>query len=158
MDTMHADASRIGASFISKRSADNPRELLIKLIEDNKEATKDDLFRMFQDQIDSEASYQRAVNWYFFVNMYEYAVTGRNNKSQEARGASKARVSAMAESIKEQIAMLDFPMTNGKLLGDCTGGELSTMSNRYQKLAERVGKAKTVRSVLTEDQVKAILR
>lgn len=155
----HAESSRVGASFLAKQATDNPREMLIGLIEENKDATKDDLFKIFRKHLDDEPGYQRAVDWYFFINMYEYAVSNRNRKLDPvSRAEARQRQSERVESIKAQIVLLDLTMTNGKLLGDCTGAEVATLGNRFQKLAARVGKANTVRTVLSEDQVKAIMK
>lgn len=49
-------------------------------------------------------------------------------------------------------------MANGKAMKDCTGAEMARFGNRFQKIAERVGKTKTVGSTLSEDQVKAIMK
>ena len=155
----HAESSRVGASFLAKQATDNPREMLIHLIEKNKDATKDDLFKIFRKHLDDEPGYQRAVDWYFFINMYEYAMTNRNrNKDPVERAEARERQSKMVESIKAQIIMLDLTMPNGKAMRECTGGEMAKFGNRFQKIAERVGKTKLVGEVLAEDQVKAIMK
>jgi hypothetical protein len=155
---MHADTSRTGASFLSKQAPDNPRQMLIKILESNPEMEKDDLFKAFRDELKEDDNYQRAVDWYFFVNMYEYLNTSRNRKPDRAsRAAAKAASDALVETFKIKLALLDLPMPNGKAMRDCTGAEMAKFGNRYQKIAEQVGKAKTVGSVLSEDQVKQIL-
>lgn len=156
---MHADTSRTGASFLSKQAPDNPRQMLIGILESNPELSKDDLFSAFCDELKEDENYQRAVDWYFFINMYEYLNTSRNRKPNPAsRAAAKEEADAMVESIKIKIALLDLPMANGKAMRDCTGAEMAKFGNRYQRIAEKVGKAKLVGSVLSEDQVKAIMK
>jgi hypothetical protein len=161
---MHADTSRFGAVFLSKRAADNPREMFIKIFEENKQISKDELFKLLQSELESDPAYQRAVNWYFFVNMYEYASRDRSAPSIQQREQQRAatqlaevQISRMVENIKGQIILLDLTMTNGKPMRDCTGAEMAIMGNRFQKIAKRVGKTETVGSMLSEEQVKAIL-
>ncbi len=155
----HVESSRNGASALAKSASDNPREMLIKLIEQHKDSTKEDLFKLFRSHLDDEPGYQRAVDWYFFINMYEYATTSRNrNKDPVERAEARQRQEQLVESIKAQIVLLDLTMPNGKSMRDCTGAEMAKFGNRYQRIAEKVGKAKTVGSVLNEDQVKAIMK
>lgn len=157
---MNMELHSTGASFVAAKEHDNPRDLVLKAIKAGPSLTRKERFEDFRSLLQERSEeYQRAVDWYFFVNMHDYFTTNRSRRPDPVeRTQAREQQIKMVESIKQQIVMLEFPMTNGKLLGDCTGAELSTMSNRYQKLAERVGKAKTVRSVLNEDQVKAILK
>lgn len=99
------------------------------------------------------------MEWYFFVNMRDYLVNSRNrNPDPVERAQSRQRQAEVVESIKAQIVMLDLTMTNGKAMRDCTGAEMAKFGNRYQRIAEKVGKAKLVGAVLNEDQVKAIMK
>jgi len=41
---------------------------------------------------------------------------------------------------------------------DCTGQEMAAFGSRFQKIAERVGKTKLVGTVLTEDDVRKIMK
>lgn len=145
---------------MAAKETHNPRDFVIEVIKNFPTATRKEMFNQFRKLLQEHPdAYQSAVDWYFFVNMHDYLVGSRNQKTDPVeRAQAKHGQSEMIENVKAQIVLLDLTMTNGKLLGDCTGAELSTMSSRFQKLADRVGKAKTVRSVLTEDQVKAIMK
>lgn len=158
MEAMHADTSRVGASFLSKRSADNPRELLVKLFEDNPAASKDDLFKLFTDAIEDDPGYLRAVKWYFFVNMYEYATRPERPSGGPRSAAKREATQQVTQAIIQQIVVLDLTMPNGKPMKECSGAEMLRFGARYQKIGERVGKTKNVGEVLSEDQVKAILK
>lgn len=155
----HVESSRVGASAVAKGSSANPRELLLRLIEQHSNVKKEELFEIFRVEITDEPSYQRAVEWYFFINMYEYAVTSRSRtRDPVERAEAAARVRDRVEEIKAQIVLLDLTMPNGKAMKDCTGAEMARFGNRYQRIAEKVGKAKLVGAVLNEDQVKAIMK
>lgn len=147
-----------GASFIAEKSEHNPRDLVIETIEAMPDAGRKDRFEQFWLSLaDAGEDYGRAVAWYFFVNMHDYLTTNRSLRDPVQRATARAKQTERVEKIKAQIVMLDLAMPNGKRLGDCTGAELLRLNSRFKKLADRVGKAKTVRSVLSEAQVKTIM-
>jgi len=157
---MNMDLHAKGASFIAMASEHNPRDLVVELVKKNPEADRKQLFVTFREMLDESGDdYKRAVEWYFFVNMYDYLVTSRRAvpdpvERAEARVQQRERI----EAIKAQIVMLDLQMPNGKKMRDCTGAEMAKFGNRYQRIAERVGKGRLVGSVLDEDQVRAIMK
>lgn len=159
---MNMELHAKGASFIATKTADNPRDLVAIAIEAMPEAEVKKQFSQFRKLLEERSDeYQSAVDWYFFVNMRDYMVNPRNRMARpdpvqraEARVEQRDRI----ESIKAQIIMLDLTMPNGKQMRDCTGQEMSTFGNCFQKIAEKVGKTKTVGSVLNEDQVRSIMK
>jgi hypothetical protein len=157
---MNMELHAKGASFIAMASEHNPRDLVVDLVKKQPQADRKELFASFREMLDDAGDdYRRAVEWYFFVNMYDYLVTSRKLapdpvERAEARVQQRERI----ESIKAQIVLLDLPMANGKPMRDCTGAEMAKFGNRYQKIAERVGKAKLVGAVLNEEHVRTIMR
>lgn len=157
---MNMELHAKGASFIAMSSEHNPRDLIVELVKKNPGADRKALFVSFRETLDEMGEeYRRAVEWYFFVNMYDYLVISRKQMSgpierAEARIQQRERV----EAIKAQIIMLDLTMPNGKAMRECTGAEMAKFGNRYQKIAERVGKTKTVGGVLNEEQVRDIMK
>jgi len=157
---MNLELHAKGASFIATQSADNPRDLVIealKKLPDEEVKAQFDQFRALLD--DAGDSYRRAVDWYFFVNMRDYLVNARNRTIDPMqRAEAKVKQSEAVERVKAQIVMLDLTMPNGKAMRDCTGAEMAKFGNRYQKIAEKVGKAKLVGAVLDEATVQAIMK
>lgn len=159
---MNMELHAKGASFIAMKTDHNPRDLVIELVKKQPDADRRELFETFRTMLeDSGDDYRRAVEWYFFVNMYDYLVTSRRTppdpmQRAEARVQQRERV----EAIKGQIVMLDFlmPIGDGKPMRDCTGAEMARLGNRYAKIAARVGKTTTVGSVLNEEQVRALMK
>jgi len=157
---MNLELHAKGASFIAMSSEHNPRDLVVDLVKKNPDADRKALFASFREMLDEMGEdYRRAVEWYFFVNMYDYLVTSRKQapdpiQRAEARVQQRERI----EAIKAQIVMLDLTMPNGKAMRDCTGAEMAKFGNRYQKIAEKVGKAKLVGAVLDEAAVQAIMK
>lgn len=158
---MNMDLHSTGASFIAEKSDHNPRDLVIETVREMPDASRKERFERFWVSLgDVGVDYHRAVAWYFFVNMHDYLTTGRNQRDPVERTEAKAKQREQVESIKAQIVvvMLDLTMPNGKPMKDCTGAEMGRFGNRYQRIAEKVGKAKLVGAVLSEDQVKAIMK
>lgn len=160
---MNMELHAKGASFIATQTADNPRDLVIDVVKGIPDADVKEQFEHFRTLL-SEAgdSYQRAVEWYFFVNMRDYLVSNRHRRAPDPVERANARVqqSEAVERIKSQIVMLDYlmPIGDGKPMRDCTGAEMAKLGNRYQKIAEKVGKTKTVGAVLSEEQVRELMK
>lgn len=156
-----------GALMIKQIAQDNPRELLVEIIGENRDRDKNAIFEIFRKEVIKSQALSRAVQWYFFINMYEYVETSRN-QGPGGRGPSVVTPSRrlegrivqeqIVESIKQQIVILDLLMPNEKLMRECTGSEMALFGNRYQKIAERVGKKSKVGDVLTEEQLRAIMK
>lgn len=157
---MNMELHSTGASFVAAKEHDNPRDLVLETIKKGPSLTRKERFEDFRGLLkENNEEYQRAVDWYFFVNMHDYFTTNRSRPADPVeRAEARQRQSETVERIKAQIILLDLTMPNGRLLGDCTGADLMTMNSRFKKLADRVGKAKIVRDVLTEDQVKEIMK
>lgn len=157
---MNMELRAQGASFIAGKSDQNPRDLVIESLKVMPEAARKDVFDHFRSALhEAGEDYQRSVEWYFFVNMYDYLTTNRTRpKNPVERAEARVAQREVVERIKAQIIMLDLTMPNGKPMRDCTGGEMARFGNRFQKIAERVGKSKLVGSVLSEEQVRAVMR
>lgn len=158
---MNLDLRSTGASFVAGKQENNPRDLIIEVIEKNPEADRKTRFEEFRTLLqDSGDDYQRAVDFYFFINMHDYLTTNRSHRHRVPldRAAAKQHQSIAVENIKAQIVMLDLTMPNGKSMRDCTGSEMATFGSRFQRIAEKVGKTKIVGAVLNEEQIKAIMK
>jgi hypothetical protein len=157
---MNMQLHSTGASFVAGREKDNPRDLVIDVIRNNPSATRTEQFEKFRALLgDSPDEYQRAVDWYFFVNMQSYLTGTRSNTHDPVQRKNvQAASRAVVENIKAQIMMLDLMMPNGKPMRDCTGSDMATFGNRFQKIAERVGKKAKVGDILAEEDVRAIMR
>lgn len=157
---MNMELHAKGASFIATASEHNPRDLVVEVVKANPELGAKEQFEEFRTQLrDVGDDYQRKVDWYFFVNMRDYLVNTRTRERDPVQRAEAiAQERDAIEGAKAQIMLLNLTMPNGKTMRDCTGAEMAKFGNRYQRIAEKVGKAKTVGSVLSEDQVKTILK
>lgn len=157
---MNMELHAKGASFIAHTTEHNPRDLVVEIIKAHPDGNRKELFDKFRRHLDDAGDeYRRAVEWYFFVNMHDYLVTNRTRRDDPVqRTRERTAQRELIESVKAQIVMLDLTMPNGRAMRDCTGAEMATFGNRFQKIAERVGKTKTVGSVLNEGEVQAIMK
>jgi hypothetical protein len=156
----HVESSRVGLSGASKVSDRSPRELVLKVIEQNPGIEKKQAFELFLVAVGTDRGYWRAMAFYFFVHMWEYAFgpATRTKPDPIQRLEDRQRETDMVERAKAQIMLLDLKMPNDKPMRDCTGAEMAKFGNRYQRIAEKVGKAKLVGAVLSEDQVRGIMK
>lgn len=157
---MHTQLHARGASFIAAQTSDNPRDLVIEAIESLPDNDVKDQFDKFRSMLNNQSdAYQRAVDWYFFVNMRDYLVNPRTRTQDPMQRADAlAQQRERIEAIKAKIVMLDLTMPNGKAMRECTGQEMATFGNRFQKIATAVGKSKKVGDVLSEEQVQKIMK
>lgn len=97
----------------------------------------------------------------------DYAVTAALNaqddyrkrqsgRSQRERAQREARIEATAESIKNQILLLNLEMPNGKRMRYCTGGEMAAFGKGYARIAKKAGN-KLVGQVLDEAGVRKLM-
>ena len=100
----------------AKKIRARPRDLVVELVKKNPEADRKALFATFREMLEESGDdYKRAVEWYFFVNMYDYLVVSRNRTPDPIeRTQQRAEQRERIEAIKAQIVMLDLTMPNGK--------------------------------------------
>ena len=150
----YAESAKQGATLLARASGPNPRKLVLDLIEAHPNHSKSRLFERFREEVEADDDLRVAVEWYFFNNAFEHAMAVKRN----GNGARKARIEAEANRIIQQIILLDLMMPNGKPMKHCTGLEMTQFGTRFQRIAQRVGRHKLVGDVLTEDNVRKIMK
>lgn len=153
-----------GASFLAQSKDSNPLELVELVVKKMPDADRKERFAEFEQLLTEEGeAYERAVRWYFFVNMHDYLTTRRSKPlSPEARREQAAAQAAAqreaVDTIKGQIMLLALTMPNGMAMSACTGSDMDKFGGAYKAIAKRVGPRKTVGEVLTEEQVRALVK
>lgn len=150
---------RKGASFIQKHRLANPREWITRLYEDNPQDSREVLFNKFSEMLKEDEEAQRTVDWYFFVNMYEYIATSRNTKFTYGNKRPRSVRRAEAQNLKEAIAkvvLLDLILPSGKLLRQATFSECAKAGGWFTKISKLGKPQQIVGKVLSEDRLRAI--
>lgn len=157
---MNTELHSTGASFVAAKEENNPRDIVLEAIKALPEGTRTERFEKFRsDLAELPDAYHRAVEFYFFVNMHDYFTTNRSRgRDPLERSSHHIQQVELVESIKAQIVILNLTMPNGKSMRDCTGAEMAKFGNRYQRIAESVGKGKLVGDVLSEEDVRKIIK
>ena len=162
------DPAKYGAAFAARRSQNNPRQLLIGLIEGDPSAEKDRQWRCFVERIQEEDGVSLPADGYAMSCLHEVFIRAwdtLNRVAKVTRESPQKRVERQRmEQVKVaeikakviQFAWLQMVMPNGKEAGDCTGTEMVAFGGKFAKIGHKVGK-KRVRDVLTEKQVRAIV-
>lgn len=158
--TVNLSLHATGASFIAMCTEHNPRDLVIELIESMQGEQRDKMFEEFRRRISENDRYQRAVDWYFFVNMHDYLTTSRNkHQTPQQRAHAKQAADECVTDLKRKIVdivLLDIILPSGKRLRDSTFAECGRAGGWFTKLAKMGKPAQVVGKVLTEAKLKAI--
>lgn len=153
----HVDVGTTGAK---RQSFDrnNPRDLLVRVIEDNPGAGEAEWLKSFTRAVRDDEDYLDPIIGYWFANNYRSLIPVRRATPQRRAAQAKARA-AVVETIKLRIAAisLSFIMPNGKELRDSTGKECAQAGGWLAKIAKRVKPTEKVGSVLTEGQLRRLV-
>lgn len=171
---MHFDISQTGAASIRRLGVRSPMQLLVTLIESDPTADRDRLFRKWVHQMIEEDGtpnyvfeadgYIWSVLRYTFTNLLsslDREKPKRNHpqpKSIDEKIKEKEETQAAVESLKqkiENVVFLNFVLSNGKRLKECTGTECIREGGWFMAIGKQVGK-RLVGDVLSEEQVKAL--
>lgn len=154
------DIHKTGGVLVSKQMVSHPREIVVQLIEEADDIKdKEGLFHEFRRRLTRNEDHQRAVEWYFFVNMYEYLVTTRTKKPPRQNSERRTEAEQQVQSLKEQIkniVLLDLVLPGGKKLRDATFAECEQAGGWLAKVAKKGKSNQVVGKTLTEKQLRAI--
>jgi len=140
------------------------RDLLAEIITTNPQSSDRLLLEKFVEQLREDDDYFLAAAEYAFDNAM------RALRREQARPTPQQRAELAAERAKHAAAhaklvsrikakvLLNLAMPNGKKLRDCTGEECRHFGGWCLRVAAKVGLAKLVGDVLSEQQVRALYR
>lgn len=137
------------------------KELVTRLRDEYPQAGMDEIIRRFHERASAEPDYLNACVEYAVMNTWnnmEKLLRHSIQRTAPILAAQRQELASKVQSFTEQIMLLNLEMPNGKRMRWCTGAEMEKFGTRYQQIAKKVGKTKTVGQVLTEDQIKAILK
>lgn len=137
----------------------NPRELLLRIMAEQPEATEEQLFKLFYAAA-LKGHYDETVYRYWFTNNYnalrprEAEPFSRPERAAKAKAASEERASVAVKRVAEAL-LAGIILPNGKAVRDCTFAYVRMQGDRFAKLG-RMGKPdKIVGAVLTDEQIEA---
>ena len=157
--SIEVDTGTYGAKRQSSRKA-NPRDILLKLMEEHKSTSEKDLRRLFTDKVIEDHDQLDAIIEYWFANNYRSLVAKKIETPETkatAVAARSARVAAVKAEIKVRAArmvLLDMVMPNGKALRDSTGKDCANAGGWLAKIAKAIKPTQIVGKALSEAQVR----
>lgn len=158
---MDARVGHHAATCQSYKDEVSMKELVTRLRDEYPAAGMDEIIRRFHERASAEPDYLNACVEYAVMNTWNNLEKLRRQSIQRpipVLAAQREELTSKVEAIKEQIMLLNLEMPNGKRMRWCTGAEMEKFGARYQQIAKKVGKTKTVGEVLSEEQVKAIMK
>lgn len=142
--------------------ADNsPRKLLRQIMDAHPGADKEDIYKSFRHAVIDDPEMMDVILLYWFANNY-VSLTMRPMpmlSKRKRKEQSTASIKAMTETITRNFAsmfLLNTKLPNGKTLGDTTFGECAKLGGKLNKIAKQGNPRQLVRTVLTNDQLKAL--
>lgn len=151
-----------GASFIAQTKESNPLDLVKAVIAKYPSADRKERFLEFERRLFGDEDRERAVRWYFFVNMHDYITTSRSAHRSaahraNARAQREAAIAEVAGTIKKQLVLMDLVLpTNGKLLRDSKFADCAKAQGWWGKVAKMGKPNQIVGKVLTEEDLRKL--
>lgn len=146
----------------SYRDETSMKELITRLRDEYPQAAVDEIIRRFAERARTDEEYLNACVEHAVVNtwntMERLLRQSIQRPAPHEAAAQRQERETKVQSIKEQIMLLNLEMPNGKRMRWCTGAEMKKFGGAYVRIGEKVGRSKTVGQVLSEDQVKAIMK
>lgn len=143
-------------------SEHNPRDLLMRLRDDDPSAQRETLFARFNDAVQepANADYLAAVIEYWFANNFLALTRAQQATDKAARlrliAAGGKALDQMIEH-RAAVILMDMVTPNGKALGDCARRDLERTGGFFGRVAAAMPNRKLhVRNALTEDQLHAL--
>lgn len=140
-----------GAVHIARRMQANPREILISTVEANEGLPKEKLFDLWSEEIVDDEEMQRAVRWYFFINMYSGLTDLRTGHAKNGR--ARPTVAEIVEKARK-IVLMDLVLANGKTIKDSTFAELGQCGGWLVRVSKLGKPNQIVGKSITEDQLR----
>ena len=140
----------------------NPRELLARIIDENRGASEQSWRDAFWDEVDGNRSLLQVIVQYYLDHNIRSIVSppvkppARSKWDRET--ATKNVKQKLVKRLHEeaQLMFLDLIMPNGKALKECTGQDCRQFGGWATKLAKLVPANKQVGQVLKEGQVRKL--
>lgn len=143
---------------------DMPRDVVERLIRDFPDAERGELFDKFRMKIAENEAQQRAIDWYFFVNMHDYLTTNRNRKpyARESSPDRAAQQRAHIDNLKARIVdycLMEHLLSDGQTrLGDATREQVAKENGWMSKIVQKLKPGEIVGKALTEKQLQEMRR
>jgi hypothetical protein len=158
----HVDTGITGAKRQSWKH-DNPREVLISIIDQHPSAAKEELLEIFTQSVLEKGRrtlLETIIEYWFANNLHSLL----NSDSGLRKQFSAPQVSKIKEQIRERIkiavgvVLMDMILPNKKRLRDCSGAECSAVGGWLSVVATRMSPSEIVGKKFSEEDVRAMLK
>jgi hypothetical protein len=134
-----------------------------RIIAGNKRASKPVIKKLCRDEMRKSPDLEDAIFEFWFEfnygNLTTMGKTGRRDAPAAVAHRAELRTAILHEAVRDvPTLVLDLPMPNGKKLGECTFREVGLLGAAFKKLASHGKPTQLVNAVLTNTQVKKILK
>lgn len=157
----HVDTGTTGAKRQSWKH-DNPRDVLINIIDEDPQASKEKLLETFTETVLGKGNrglLETIIEYWFANNLYSLL----NSDIRLRKGFINPRVAKIKKQIHERIKiaagviLMDMIMPNKKRLRDCSGAECAAVGGWLSIVAARMQPSAIVGKTFKEDEIRAML-
>lgn len=158
----HVDTGITGAKRQSWKH-DNPREILISIIDEYPSAGKDKLLKFFTQKVfekENRTLLETIIEYWFANNLYSLLNSDPKLKKQFSQPLQVAKIKAqIRERIKVAagVVLMDMIMPNKKKLRDCSGAECAAVGGWLSIVATRMSPSAIVGKTFSEQDVRGML-
>ncbi len=131
-----------------------PRGIVAELVKNSPGTSREVLFEEFRKSVAIEATFRRAVEWFYFVNMYD-EIRAADRKGQRPSVVSRERVESLKRKITE-VVFMDLTLPSGKKLKDSTFAECGKAGGWFTRVSLLGNPADIVGAKITEHELKAV--
>jgi hypothetical protein len=147
------------AAHIAHRGIVNPQELLLRIVEQyGDDAKKDFLFEKWRKAIRKNDAYQRVVDMYFFINIYNRNFARRRKPPKgPLTEMQKEAIAAQVRRRVARIGLMYLALPSGKLLKESSFQECRNAGGIFAAIGKLGTSNQIVGEVLTEKQLQDLI-
>ena len=145
----------LGGPSIHKTEVFNPTEVLVSLIDENPDATRDELKIKFRDKVCDDDDYMIPIIDYYFLNAFRGLGNYKSNDPKKMIKKRNEKVATMTDEIISKIqsvVILDLLLPSGKQARKSTFGECRRAGGFWLMIAKAGKATQIVGNVLTDEK------
>lgn len=158
----HIDTGITGAKRQSWKH-ENPRDILISIIDEHPSAAKEKLLEVFTQTVleKGRRGLLETIIEYWFANNLQSLLLGDSKLKEQF--SKPQRIAKLKEQIRERIkiaagvVLLDMILPNKKRLRDCSGAECAAVGGWLSVVATKMSPSDIVGKKFSEQDVRAML-
>jgi hypothetical protein len=132
------------------------RDLALKVVEEHKDSSIEELARYFIEELQRYPDYIESIAIYIMANV-RASLEARGGRPRGSGVSNNKGLEKLAKKVAAKVLM-DYVLPDGKMLRDATGAECVAAGGWLKQVGEKVGAANIVGKKLTEADLRRLFR